>query len=90
VIKVTANFFSYIKFETGLDSLEVSVEDEATISDLIDTLESKYGEKLMRFIKNRDKNKYISIFIIDNKRCEPSQALSSGDVVMVMPTVAGG
>ena len=90
MIKVTVNFFSYIKFETGLNSIEVSLEDSATISDLIDSLESEYGEKLMRFIKNRERNKYISLFIINNKRCEASQFLNEADEVLIMPTVAGG
>ena len=90
MIKVTVNFFSYIKFETGLDSIDVSLKDGATLNDLIDSLESTYGNNLMRFIKNREKNKYISLFIIENKHCDPSQALNNKDVLLVLPTVAGG
>jgi len=90
VINVIVSFYSYIKFETGLDEIGVTLEDNATLNDLIDSLEAEFGEKLMRFIKNRKKNKYISLFVINNRRCELSTILNDEDRVMIMPSVAGG
>ena len=90
MINVTVNFFSYIKFETGLDKISVRLEQNATIEDLIVALELEYGENLIRFIKNREKDKFISLFIIDNRQCDPQQPLNDNDTVLIMPTVAGG
>ncbi|MCP4753634.1 MAG: MoaD/ThiS family protein [Proteobacteria bacterium] len=90
MIDVNVTFFSYIKFETGLGELRVSLKDDSTVSDLVEELTALHGDKLAKFLVNREKRKYISIFLVENEMCNPSRKLKQNDTVMIMPTVAGG
>lgn len=89
-MQIKIRFFSYIKFETGLDSIEIQVKDGGTVDDLIDSLDNEYGDDLIRFIKAKDLDKILSLFVRENKILKRDETLLDGDELKVMPSVAGG
>ncbi len=90
MINVTIKFYSYIKFETGLDTIQISLPENTTLQNLLEELEKKYGDSLMKYLIHQGKKKPIALFIIENQMCEISHLLHDGDVIKAMPTIAGG
>ena len=90
MIIVKVAFFSFIKFETQLDTIQVRLADKATIEDLVKALEDTYGEPLINFLYNKMKKVPVALFMIDNQMCNADYILSDGDEIKIMPTVAGG
>ncbi len=90
MMDVKVVFFSIIKFDSGLDEVQIRLAEESTISDLVDKLDETYGDNLMRFIKKKDLDIVIALFLVDNKMRDLDYILKNDDEVLVMPSVAGG
>ncbi len=90
MITVTITFFSFIKFETGLDEIQVSLLDKATIADLVQELRREYGQRLSKFLYHEEKEAHIALFMMNNQMCPPEYVLSDSDDIKILPTVAGG
>ena len=89
-MEIYIKFFSFIKFETGLDEITIQVDDGGTINDLVIQLGREYGDKLTRFLKAKDRDKIISLFVRDNKILRSDEGLNDGDKLKIMPSVGGG
>ncbi len=89
-MQIHIRFFSFIKFETGLDEIDLQVDDGGTVDDLINQLEHEYGDSLLRFIKVKELNKVISLFVRNNKILRRDEPLFDGDELKIMPSVGGG
>ncbi len=90
MIDIKVTFLSYIKFETGLDEVQVSLGENATIQDLVENLHASHGDRLTRFIISKQTGNYVSLFMRDNQLCDSAEKLNHGDSVIVMPMAAGG
>ncbi|MBT3225545.1 MAG: MoaD/ThiS family protein [Deltaproteobacteria bacterium] len=90
MIDIKVTFLSYIKFETGLDEVQVSLEENSTIQDLVKNLQSTYGDRLIRFMINKESGNYVSLFMKDNQICDPAEKLNHQDSIIIMPVGAGG
>ena len=90
MINIKVTFLSYIKFETGLDEVQVSLDEKATIQDLVDNLHASHGDRLTRFIISKQTGNYLSLFMKDNQLCDSTEKLIDGDSITVMPMAAGG
>jgi len=79
---VRVEFYSRLKEIVGASILEIALPDNATVSDLIQQLLSKYP-KLRDFQKSM-------LFGIGVDFVEKNHALCDGDVIAIMPPVQGG
>ncbi len=89
-MQINIKFYSFIKFETGLDEITVEINDGGTIEDLIVQLEREYGDDLIRFIKLKDLNKVVALFVRDNTIIRGTEQLHDRDNIKIMPSVGGG
>jgi|GEM_PF-2365043 len=90
MIDIKVTFLSYIKLETGLDEVLVSLDEHSTIQDLVENLHASHGDRLTRFIISKETGNYVSLFMKDNQLCDPTEILHHQDNVTVMPMAAGG
>jgi len=90
MIQVTIKFFSFIKFESGLDSVQIDLKENGTITDLFNKLTDEYGEDLMKYIRNKDTNRLHALFMIKGRISQPDDILHDQDEIKVMPAIAGG
>ena len=79
---VRAEFYSRLKEIVGASTLEIALPDNATVSDLIQQLLSKYP-KLRDFQKSM-------LFGIGVDFVQKNHALRNRDVIAIMPPVQGG
>jgi len=89
-MQINIKFYSFIKFETGLDEVVVDINEAGTIEDLIVQLEREYGDDLIRFIRLKDLNKIVALFVRDNNIIRGDEQLFDGDNIKIMPSVGGG
>ncbi len=90
MITVKVEFFSYIKFESGLDQILVNLKDQSTISDLFAAMGKSHGNDLMKHILNTDEKTPIALVLLDQNRCDADTLLNDGDIVRIMPFLSGG
>jgi len=90
VIRINIKFFSFIKFETGLEEIQSDIADGGTVMDLIQKLDEEHGESLTRFIKHKTRDKVISLFVRNNKILKLDDPLYDNDEIKIMPAVGGG
>lgn len=88
--KANAYHFSFIKFESGLDSVQIDLKENATITDLVNKLTDEYGEDLMKYIRNKDTNRLHALFMNKGRISQPDDILHDQDEIKVMPAIAGG
>ena len=79
---VRVEFYSRLKEIVGASILEIALPDNATVSDLIQQLLSKYP-KLRDFQKSM-------LFGIGVDFVQKNHALRNRDVIAIMPPVQGG
>ncbi len=82
MITVRAEFYSRLREIVGASTLELTLPDNATASDLIQQLFSKYPK--LRDFQNS------MLFGIGVEFVEKNHALRDGDVIAIMPPVQGG
>lgn len=72
------------------DTVEVELEDGATIISLIEKLRSLYGIELEKHIYDYKTGSYIVEFIVNQKHESPSKKLKNGDEIAILPFMVGG
>jgi molybdopterin converting factor small subunit len=82
MMTVRAEFYSRLKEIVGAPALEIALPDDATVSDLLHHLFSKYP-KLCDFQNSM-------LFGIGIDFVEKNHVLRDGDVIAIMPPVQGG
>ncbi|MBM7786380.1 MoaD family protein [Tenggerimyces flavus] len=67
--------------------------DGATLKELLDDLDAKHAGLRGRLVENDDLRKFVNVYVNDEDvrfRGGLGAALSDGDVITVLPAVAGG
>lgn len=90
MIDVSVRFLSYIRDETGLDEVQVSLAEGSTVKELIENLRSNYGDQLIHFLIHKESGKSICLFMKDNQIVDLTEKLQHRDNIVVMPSVGGG
>lgn len=89
-MEIRIRFLSFIKSQTGLTDVTVQLNSSATVNDLVKELEALYGERLTRYIRAKDRDKLIAMFVRDSTILKSNSALADGDELKIMPAVGGG
>lgn len=82
MMTVRAEFYSRLKEIVGASTLELTLPDDATVSDLIEQLFSEYPK--LRDFQNS------MLFGIGIDFVEKNHILRDGDVIAIMPPAQGG
>ncbi|MDK2836541.1 MAG: ThiS family [Thermosediminibacterales bacterium] len=72
------------------DTVEVELEDGATIMSVIEKLSILYGSELEKQIYDAETGSCIVEFIVNQKHEMPSKQLKDGDEIAILPFVVGG
>ena len=95
-MKVKVLYLGVLRSKTGKNSEECIMAEESTLSDLLETLSSKYGESLKDLFKVDEKTKLDPSVIatVNGASKDLSQAnsvkLKDGDTVALMSLISGG
>ncbi|NMC06571.1 MAG: MoaD/ThiS family protein [Candidatus Lokiarchaeota archaeon] len=92
---IQVEFVSALVIFTKERKIEMDVPDGFTITNLLDTLHSKYGkEEKARIFETKGNMSHVLVILvngIDIRREEGLETvLHDGDVVVFMPVIAGG
>ncbi|MFQ6081283.1 MAG: ubiquitin-like small modifier protein 1 [Candidatus Bathyarchaeia archaeon] len=96
MLHLHVNFYAYMRELTHVNKLELEISKEATVKDLLDQLVERFGRKFReRVLEPNGKELRRGIAILVNGRnIEALQRLETklvdGDIVAVVPPVAGG
>ncbi len=91
---VTVRYYNIIRDVAGRQEESLSVGEGATVLDLLVTVSRERGAKMERLLmaSGSAKSPYLSLFV-NGKRVEGDgvrQVLADGDVIMLLPAIAGG
>jgi len=93
-VKIEVKFLATIRVITGESSIELSCTHHDTAVTVIQMLVEKYGNKLRQAIMNGTKLKSGIKMIINGRDIEYLNGLDTklkdGDVVVIIPPIAGG
>lgn len=82
-MNITVKFFVTYRDLTGVDTLELSLDETATIADLLAQIERDYPQLQEKFRKQ-------ALIAVNEKYAHRKQGLHEGDVVALFPPVSGG
>jgi len=72
------------------NTVELELEDGATIMSVMQKLSMLYGSELEKQIYNSEKGEYIVEFIVNQRHELPSKTLEDGDEITILPFAVGG
>lgn len=81
-LKIKIKFFAAHREFAGLSELDLEIEDDSTISDLMETLYKKFPE-----LKQIEEETIVSV---NKVYVEVGKKLEAGDEVAIFPPVSGG
>lgn len=91
---VTVRYYNVLRDLAGRQEETKDLSDDATVADLLRLLADSHGRPMRRLLLAVDgaKSPYLSLFV-NQKRVQGTgtdAVLGDGDVVMVLPAIAGG
>lgn len=89
MIKVKVKLFPRLSTMSS-NTVEMVLEDGATIMTLIQQISFQYGCELERQVYDPKTDQYMVEFIVNNKHELPNAALKDGDEVAILPFAMGG
>jgi len=95
-MKVKVLYLGVLRSKTGKISEEYEITNDASLSDLLEILSSKYGESLRSLLKADEKSRLDPTIIatINGVSKDMSKAksikLKDGDTVALMSVISGG
>lgn len=94
-MEVTVRYFTIIRDITGTREEKIDAEEGSTVEDVLRILVKRYGKEFERYISSgRDHKGMKLLFFVDGRNVEGSDGfktrLRSGNVLAIMPPVAGG
>lgn len=95
VMRITIRYFTMLREITGKRKEEIDAKEDSTIEDLLNRLDRKYGKKFEEYIFSGRKHKGLRLlFLLNGKNIEQLDGfktiLQSGNVLTIIPPVAGG
>jgi MoaD family protein len=94
-MRVTVRYFTVLREITEKREEEIDTEENSTVGDVLKSLNAKYGKEFERYILSGKRRKGLKlIFLINGQNIEKLEGsktkFQSGDVLVIMPPVAGG
>ncbi|PSN94508.1 hypothetical protein B9Q04_02075 [Candidatus Marsarchaeota G2 archaeon BE_D] len=91
-MKVTVRYFARLREMLGKSSDEFELEDSSTIMDLLNLLSTRYPNLKSAVFENDGKTlkKIYQVLVSGQHVSEPNRKLHDGDIVAILPPVAGG
>lgn len=94
-MKFRVKVFATLREITKTKEIELESEKAITVSDAIKLLTNKYGEKLAKYLLDKDgKPKSAFLLMVNGVSVKELEGLNTnlgeGDVLAVLPPVAGG
>lgn len=94
-MKVKVRYFALLREFTGKREDLVELEEDTSVGELLETLSAKYGEKFRDYLYGVGEFEGLSINILLNGRNISlnegfKTKLQDGDVLSILPPVAGG
>jgi len=98
ILRVKVRYFTTLRELAGTADEEVTIEDCATLSDLIEEIASKYGEEAHNYLYNhRDEARKVDpsvYFLINGVNARTMSGLDTklkeGYIVAIIPPIGGG
>lgn len=92
-MKIQTKYFAFMRERLGKSSEEFELPERSTISDFIQAFRTKYGSKVEDFFSGAGLRLGFTVALngenVDVKSWE-STFLKEGDVVVIIPPIAGG
>ncbi|PSN90227.1 hypothetical protein B9Q03_06010 [Candidatus Marsarchaeota G2 archaeon OSP_D] len=91
-MKVTVKYFARLREILGKSSDEFELEDSPTITDLLNLLSNRYPQLRGAVFEHDGKTlkKIYQVLVSGEYVGEPNKKLRDGDIVAILPPVAGG
>lgn len=95
LIKIETRYYAYLKELTGKNSEYIMIEEGSTVRNIINYIIEKYGERMRSYIMDNEGRIRSSITIAINAQklnteLAMKHVLNDGDVVVILPPIAGG
>jgi MoaD family protein len=95
-MEITVRYFTVLRSVTGTREEKIDAKEGSTVEDVLEILITKYGKEFERFIfSGRGEHRGLKlVFFVDGRNIEGSEVfktkLTSGNVLAIMPPIAGG
>jgi len=94
-MKVTVKFFTTLREIVGKPQEQIELSEAITVSELLQRLGERYGEKFTRYVYNeKDMVQGHLHFLINGKSITTQQGLETklkeNDILAILPPVGGG
>ncbi len=95
LIKIESRYYAYLKELTGKNSEYIMIEEGSTVSNIINYIIEKYGERMRSYILDSEGRIRSNITIAINAQklnteLAMKHVLNDGDIVVILPPIAGG
>lgn len=95
MIKIEARYYAYLREITGKSSEVIMNDERPTINDILKIIVDKYGEKMKRYVLDERGEIRSNITIAINAQKVSKDEikhyfLNDGDVLVIIPPIAGG
>jgi molybdopterin converting factor small subunit len=81
-MQVTVKFFSFFRPITGTDQLSIDLPDGATLGDLLNSLNQKFGTPAFTGQK--------AMVLVNRRSAFPETILRDRDDILLLPVLGGG
>ncbi|MEM2237112.1 MAG: MoaD family protein [Candidatus Caldarchaeum sp.] len=92
-MKIQTRYFAFMREKLGRDSEEFELHEGATVQDFIEVFKAKYAEKLSDLFEAEGLKTGFALALngenLDKPRWRQTK-LKEGDVVVILPPIAGG
>ncbi|MEM2238887.1 MAG: ubiquitin-like small modifier protein 1 [Candidatus Bathyarchaeia archaeon] len=94
-MKVKIKYFAHLREITGKREDLVELEEDTSVGKLLEALSNKYGEKFREYIYGLGEFEGVSLnFLLNGRNISLDKMfetkLQDGDVLSILPPVAGG
>jgi MoaD family protein len=94
-MEITVHYFTVLRSVTGTREEKIDAKEGSTVEDVLKTLSTKYGKEFDRYLfSGREHEGLRVIFFVDGRNIEGADGfktkLKSGNVLAIMPPIAGG
>lgn len=88
-MQIKVKLFSVIRIQIGSAELDLEMPEGSTIKDLLDYLEDKYEQQLVKVFRSKD-GSYMFNTTLNGNNSGVTAELNDGDIVALLTPVCGG